>query len=85
MDALTFFDHADSHALLKAAELASVASPLVHRAVLVAQAHVFSMFLNCSLQNESKIHREHLFARLKFSSHYVYTIHLNPMQQYTCI
>lgn len=48
---LTFFHHANSHTLLKAAELAAIASPLVHRAVLVSQTHVLSMLLNSSLQN----------------------------------
>lgn len=46
----TFLHHAHSQALLEAAELAAVAPPLVHRAVLVSQADVLGIFLYCALE-----------------------------------
>lgn len=48
----TFLHHADSETLLEAAELASIPPSFVHRAVLVCQANVLGIFLDCALPNE---------------------------------
>ena len=45
-----FLDHADGETLLEPTELAPVSSPLVHRAVLVGQADVLCILLNCPLE-----------------------------------
>ena len=45
-----FLDHADGQTLLEPAELAPVSPPLVHRAVLVRQADVLCILLNCPLE-----------------------------------
>jgi len=47
---LTFLHHADTQTLLKAAVLAAVASPLVHRTVLTGQTHIFGVFLHGALE-----------------------------------
>ena len=44
------FHHPHGQALLEAAELATVSSPLVHRAVLVRQADVLGVLLHCPLE-----------------------------------
>lgn len=49
---LTFLHHAHSQTLLKAAVLAAVASPLVHRTVLAGQTHILGVFLHSALQTE---------------------------------
>lgn len=46
---LTFSHHADSKALLETAELAAIAPPLVHGTVLVREANVLGIFLDCTL------------------------------------
>ena len=43
-------DHADGETLLKPAELTPISTPLVHRAVLVCQANVLCILLDCSLE-----------------------------------
>ena len=43
-------DHADGQALLEAAELATVSSSLIHRAVLVRQADVLGVLLHRPLE-----------------------------------
>lgn len=48
--ALTFLHHADAETLLKAAVLAAIASPLVHRTVLTGQTHILGIFLNGALR-----------------------------------
>lgn len=50
---LTFLHHAHTQALLKAAVLAAVASPLVHRTVLAGQAHILGIFLHGALQKQN--------------------------------
>ena len=42
--------HPHGQTLLEAAELATVSSPLVHRAVLVRQADVLGVLLHCPLE-----------------------------------
>ena len=42
--------HPHSQALLEAAELATISSPFVHRAVLVRQADVLGVLLHCPLE-----------------------------------
>lgn len=49
---LTFLHHADTQALLEAAVLAAVASPLVHRTVLTGQTHILGVFLHGALERE---------------------------------
>lgn len=49
---LTFLHHADTQTLLKAAVLAAVASPLVHRTVLAGQTHILGVFLHSALKRE---------------------------------
>lgn len=49
-DPSTFFDHANSQALLEAAELAAVPPPLIHGAVLVGQADVLGVLLHRALR-----------------------------------
>lgn len=49
---LTFLHHAHTQTLLKAAVLAAVASPLVHRTVLAGQTHILGVFLHSALQTE---------------------------------
>jgi len=49
---LTFLDHAHTQTLLKAAVLAAVASPLVHRTVLTGQTHILGVFLHGALWRE---------------------------------
>lgn len=46
---LTFSHHADGEALLETAELAAIAPPLVHGTVLVREANVLGIFLDCTL------------------------------------
>lgn len=46
---LTFSHHADSKALLETAELAAITPPLVHGTVLVREANVLGIFLDCTL------------------------------------
>lgn len=53
----TFLHHAYGQALLEAAELAAVAPPLVHRAVLVSQADVLGVFLHCALDGGTSRNR----------------------------
>ena len=50
MALLTFFHHADCHALLEATELAAVPAAFVDRTVLVAQTHVLGVLLHGSLE-----------------------------------
>lgn len=45
----TFLDHAYAQALLEAAVLAAVASPLVHRTVLAGQTHILGVLLHGAL------------------------------------
>lgn len=49
---LTFLHHANTQTLLKAAVLAAVASPLVHRTVLTGQTHILGVFLHGALERE---------------------------------
>ena len=51
---LTFLHHADTQTLLKAAVLAAVASPLVHRTVLTGQTHILGVFLHGALRRERR-------------------------------
>jgi hypothetical protein len=44
------FDHADVEALLEAAVLAAIAATLVHRTVLLGQAHVLGVLLHGALE-----------------------------------
>lgn len=48
--ALTVPHHAHGEALLEAAELASIPPSFVHGAVLVCQANIRGIFLNCALR-----------------------------------
>ena len=48
----TFLHHAYTQALLKAAVLAAVASPLVHRTVLTGQTHILGVFLHGPLEKQ---------------------------------
>lgn len=50
---LTFLHHAHGETLLESAELAPVAPSFVHGAVLVGQANILGIFLNCALQEET--------------------------------
>lgn len=49
---LTFLHHAHTQALLKAAVLAAVASPLVHRTVFTGKAHILGVFLHGALEKQ---------------------------------
>lgn len=49
---LTFLHHANTQTLLKAAVLAAVTSPLVHRTVLAGQTHILGVFLHSALRRE---------------------------------
>lgn len=51
---LTFLHHANTQTLLKAAVLAAVASPLVHRTALTGQTHILGVFLHGALERENK-------------------------------
>lgn len=51
---LTFLHHAHTQALLKAAVLAAVASPLVHRTVFTGEAHILGVFLHGALENQDR-------------------------------
>lgn len=80
---LTFLHHADSETLLETAELASIPPSFVDRAVLVCQANILGIFLDCALpnkhKNESKTHL--LSSRTKVCTNGSYFITLkNPLQ-----
>ena len=51
---LTLFDHAHNQALLETTELAAISPPLINWTVFVGEAHIFSIFLYCSLKRENK-------------------------------
>lgn len=55
---LTFLHHANAQTLLKAAVLAAVASPLVHRTVLTGQTHILGVFLHGALQKKRNRHTD---------------------------
>lgn len=57
---LTFSHHADGQALLEAAELAAVAPPLVHGTVLVGEANVLGILLDCSLKDRRRYRNREL-------------------------
>lgn len=48
----TFLHHPHAQTLLKAAVLAAVASPLVHRTVLTGQTDILGVFLHGALEKE---------------------------------
>lgn len=51
---LTFLHHAHTETLLKAAVLAAVAPPLVHRTVFTGQTHILGVFLHSALWKREK-------------------------------